>query len=138
MDDEKIEMLLDSDLYKFTGAIEHWLTTYHREFWGLKQSYEEDWKNQLGVGDVIVIHASGSEYLEDVPASEANDLTTGIIGIAVVGSLEKKDRPVWLKDRGTGNGLSLLTSRRSTGSEIQNLSRINLSVRKATENSWRS
>lgn len=103
MKEEKTDMLLNSDLYKFTGAIEHWLTTYHRGFWGLNQGYEEDWKNQLGVGDVIVLHASGSEYLEDVPTTETNDLTTGIIGMAVVGSLEKKDRPVWLAER-QGNG----------------------------------
>lgn len=47
----------------------------------------------------MVLHASESSYLENVSTTEANSLDTGIIGIAVIGSLSRKDKPVWLAER---------------------------------------
>jgi hypothetical protein len=40
--------LLNTPVYKFTGKIEHWVTTFYQGFWGLPGDKEELWKGISG------------------------------------------------------------------------------------------
>lgn len=83
--------LLNAPVYKFSGRIEHWLTTYHRGFWGLPDGERSKWEN-ISKGDVFLFHGTKPEYVND------RDAGGGVIGVGVVGGFDTKDEAVWLEE----------------------------------------
>lgn len=83
--------LLNTPVYKFSGRIEHWLTTFHRGFWGLPDGERSKWED-ISKGDVFLFHGTKPEYIND------NDAGGGVIGVGVVGGFDTKDEAVWLEE----------------------------------------
>ncbi|EMA57172.1 hypothetical protein [Halorubrum lipolyticum] len=83
--------LLNAPVYKFSGRIEHWLTTFHRGFWGLPDGERSKWES-ISAGDVFLFHGTKPEYIND------NDAGGGVIGVGVVGGFDTKDEAVWLEE----------------------------------------
>lgn len=84
--------LLNTPVYKFTGKIEHWVTTFYQGFWGLPNDKEELWKGISG-GDVFLFHGTyPADYIDD------NDAGGGVIGVGVVGGFDTKNESVWKEE----------------------------------------
>lgn len=83
--------LLNTPVYKFSGRIEHWLTTFHRGFWGLPDGERSKWE-RISAGDVFLFHGTKPKYIND------RDAGGGVIGVGVVGGFDTKDEPVWLEE----------------------------------------
>jgi hypothetical protein len=86
---------LNGVVYKFSGKIEHWVTTYHRGFWGLPEDREAKWR-EIENGDTFLFHATKSKYVN------AGDAGGGVIGLGIVGGFDTKEEPVWLEERQGG------------------------------------
>jgi len=87
-----VAQLRMKEFKKFTGPIEHWLTTFEKGFWGLETKYLGKW-NEIEVGDIFVFHASEPEYIS-VPSPLKPH--TGIIGIGIVGGKSRKETLEWI------------------------------------------
>ncbi|QHS17205.1 hypothetical protein GWK26_08655 [haloarchaeon 3A1-DGR] len=87
--------LLDAPVYKFSGRIEHWVTTFHQGFWGLPAEHEAKW-NRISAGDTFLFHATKPEYIDD------SDAGGGVIGIGTVGGFDTKDEKIWLEEQQGG------------------------------------
>ncbi|TKX61127.1 hypothetical protein EXE48_08760 [Halorubrum sp. ASP1] len=83
--------LLNAPVYKFSGRIEHWVTTFHRGFWGLPDGERGKWES-ISAGDVFLFHGTKPEYIND------SDAGGGVIGVGVVGGFDTKDEAVWLEE----------------------------------------
>ncbi len=93
--------LLNAPVYKFSGRIEHWVTTFHQGFWGLPESEESKWRD-ISKGDVFLFHGTGPKYVDD------NDAGGGVIGVGVVGGFDEKTEDVWLEERQGGRSYPYL------------------------------
>ena len=92
------DSLSQHEIKKLTGPIEHWLTTFNSNYWGLTIKHREKWK-EINPGDIFVFHATKPVYIKKL-----TDLKSGIIGIGVVASKTEKKEAVWLGEiNGLGN-----------------------------------
>jgi hypothetical protein len=83
--------ILDGTVYKFSGRVEHWVTTYYQGFWGLPEGQESKW-HDISMGDTFLFHATGPKYVD------AGDAGGGVIGVGTVGGFDTKEDPVWLEE----------------------------------------
>lgn len=81
---------------ELTGPIEHWITTYRRDYWGFRPDKEEAWRNTTDE-ELFLFHASSEKFL-DPPRGALTDVNTGIIGVGRVSELSAKDDPVWWEE----------------------------------------
>ncbi|WP_135663536.1 hypothetical protein [Halorhabdus rudnickae] len=90
------ERVLHGGFRKLTGPIEHWVTTYHTEYWGFRPDKKEAWE-EIEEGEIFLFHASASRLL-DVPPSQVRDVGKGVIGLGKVGAKSTKDEPAWWEE----------------------------------------
>lgn len=84
--------LLNRPVYKFTGKIEHWVTTFYHGFWGLPNNKEELWRG-ISEEDTFLFHGTyPADYIDD------NEAGGGVIGVGVVGGFDTKDEDVWVEE----------------------------------------
>lgn len=95
------EQLLQHNVKKFTGPIEHWLTTVHHSFWGLPARKQRQWE-QISIGDVFLFHGAETEFLGIT--QHRLGVEKGVLGVGIVGAKSEKTEPVWLAElQNTGN-----------------------------------
>ncbi|MCF7889738.1 PKD domain-containing protein [Candidatus Bipolaricaulota bacterium] len=94
--EENVERFEEKDIKKFTGPIEHWLTTFKEGFWGLEEKYSDTW-SELESGQLVLFHGSHPKHLSTVP-SKIRKQHMGIIGLGVIGSKSKKENPNFLAE----------------------------------------
>ena len=90
-----VEDLELRDFKKLTGPIEHWVTTYNSNYWGLEEKHKDKWEN-LEPGQVLIFHGSNPEYISQT--SQIRQQRSGIIGLGLVGAKSTKDEAVWLAE----------------------------------------
>lgn len=76
-------------IYRCTGPVEHWITTYVRGVWGLTSENKASWE-KLESGDIIFFHGSKSQI---IPQHQV-----GIIGVGIVENTGIKDELYWYKE----------------------------------------
>jgi len=91
-----VSEFLQDGFRKVTGPIEHWLTTYHTNYWGFRPDKKSAWE-EIEIGEVFLFHASASKFL-DVPRKEVRDAGKGVIGLGRVGAKSVKDDPAWWEE----------------------------------------
>lgn len=90
-----IEQLFQHNIKKFTGPVEHWLTTVYSNFWGLPARKQRQWE-QISIGDVFLFHGSETEFLGIT--QHRLGVEKGVLGIGIVGAKSEKTEPVWLAE----------------------------------------
>lgn len=86
----------ESGFRKLTGPIEHWLTTFHTNYWGFRSDKREAWED-IEEGEIFLFHASSSKFL-DVAPKRVKDAGRGVIGIGRVGATSVKSEPAWWEE----------------------------------------
>ncbi len=96
--EELIKKYKTGNVYKITGPIEHWVTTFNTQYWGFTNS-NSDKMTQFKKGDIFLFHASHPEYLDKhffLPSYSDYKILSGIVGLGVYDRRGYKQANSWL------------------------------------------
>lgn len=100
-----IDNIKVKDIYKLTGPVEHWLTTFNCFYWAFTKENLDDWQ-AIKEGDIFFFHGSRPEYLSGDAGKKIKGLEPGIIGIGIASAKKyEKTGIMWKEEFLNGNNI---------------------------------